>query len=175
MRVILISGLAQSGKDTSASMMEKILKKNNKKVLAIHYADNLKFFVKNHFGWDGKKDERGRKLLQWFGTDVVRKNYEDVWVDMEVALLKGIKTLYDYIIIPDVRFPNEIYKMSDNFNCITVNVNRPNFDNGLTEEQKNHPSEIALKNFPMEYELINDEGLDKLLETVKTFLKDIGE
>ena len=175
MKVILISGFAQSGKDTSAFMMEKLLKKKDKKILVIHYADNLKLFAKNHLEWNGQKDEYGRKLLQWFGTDVVRKNYQDTWVDMEVALLKGIKTLYDYVIIPDVRFSNEIYKMSDNFDCITVRVQRPNFNNGLTEEQKNHPSEIALKNFPMEYELINDENLDKLLETVKTFLKNIGE
>ena len=113
-------------------------------------------------------------MLQWLGTDVVRKNYEDTWVDMIVALLKGIKTLYDYVIIPDVRFPNEIDKMCDNFDCITARVIRPNFDNGLTDEQKKHPSETALDNYPMEYELINDGDLEKLLETTKTFLKNIG-
>ena len=176
MRVILISGKAQSGKDSSAFMIKELLEKKNKKVLIIHYADNLKLFCKHHLGWDGDKTkEEGRKLLQWFGTDVVRKNYEDTWVDINVALLKGIKTLYDYVIIPDVRFPNEIYKMSDNFDCITIRVERPNFDNGLTDEQKNHPSEIALKDFPMEYEFINDGKIEKLLTTVKTFLKNIGE
>ena len=114
------------------------------------------------------------KLLQWFGTDVVRKNYKDTWVDMIVALLKGIRTLYDYVIIPDVRFQNEIDKMYDNFDCVTVRIIRPNFDNGLTEEQKNHSSETALDDYPMEYELINDGDLKKLLETVKTFLKNMG-
>ena len=93
---------------------------------------------------------------------------------MVAALLKGIKTLYDYVIIPDVRFPNEIDKMYDDFDCITVRVIRPNFDNGLTEEQRKHPSETALDNYPMEYELINDGNLEKLLETTRTFLKNIG-
>lgn len=174
MRVILISGSAQNGKDSTAFMMKELLEKQKKKVLIIHYADNLKLFAKNYFGWSGQKDLEGRKLLQWLGTDVIRKNYEDTWVDMIVALLKGIKTLYDYIIIPDVRFPNEVDKMRDNFDCITVRVIRPNFDNGLTEEQKNHSSEVALKDYPMEYELINDGDLEKLLETTKTFLKNIG-
>lgn len=169
---IFITG--NCGKDTTAFMMKELLEKQKKKVLIIHYADNLKLFAKNYFGWSGQKDEKGRELLQWFGTDVVRKNYEDTWVDMIVALLKGIKTLYDYIIIPDVRFPNEIDKMCDNFNCVTVRVIRPNFDNGLTEEQKKHPSERALGNYPMEYELINDGDLEKLLETTRTFLKNIG-
>lgn len=174
MRVILISGSARFGKDSTAFMMKELLEKQKKKVLIIHYADNLKLFAKNYFGWSGQKDQKGRELLQWLGTDVVRKNYEDTWVDMIVALLKGIKTLYDYVIIPDVRFPNEIDKMCDNFNCITVRVIRPNFDNGLTEEQKKHPSETALDNYPMEYELINDGDLEKLLDTTRTFIKNIG-
>ena len=174
MRVILISGSARFGKDSTAFMMKELLEKQKKRVLIIHYADNLKLFAKNYFGWSGQKDQKGRELLQWLGTDVIRKNYEDTWVDMVVALLKGIKTLYDYIIIPDVRFPNEIDRMRDNFDCITVRVIRPNFDNGLTEEQRKHPSETALDNYPMEYELINDGDLEKLLETTRTFLKNIG-
>lgn len=174
MRVILISGSARFGKDSTAFMMKELLEKQKKKVLIIHYADNLKLFAKNYFGWSGQKDQKGRELLQWLGTDVIRKNYEDTWVDMIVALLKGIRTLYDYVIIPDVRFPNEIDKMCDNFNCITVRVIRPNFDNGLTEEQKKHPSETALDNYPMEYELINDGDLEKLLDTTRTFIKNIG-
>ena len=174
MRVILISGSARFGKDSTAFMMKELLEKQKKKVLIIHYADNLKLFAKNYFGWSGQKDQKGRELLQWLGTDVVRKNYEDTWVDMVVALLKGIKTLYDYVIIPDVRFPNEIDRMRDNFDCITVRVIRPNFDNGLTEEQRKHPSETALDNYPMEYELINDGDLEKLLDTTRTFIKNIG-
>ena len=175
MRVILISGSARFGKDSAAFIMKELLEKKKNKVLIIHYADYLKLFCKTYLGWNGDKvAPEGRKLLQWFGTDVVRKNYEDTWIDMIVALLKGIKTLYDYVIIPDVRFPNEIDKMCDNFDCITARVIRPNFDNGLTDEQKNHPSEVALKDYPMEYELINDGDLEKLLETTRTFLKNIG-
>lgn len=173
MRVILISGKAQNGKDSSAFIIKELLEKQQKKVLIIHYADNLKLFAKNYFGWNGIKDQSGRELLQWLGTDVVRKTYPDTWVDMVVALLKGVKTLYDYVIIPDVRFPNEVNKMCDEFDCITVRIIRPNFDNGLTNEQKNHPSEIALDNYPMEYELVNDDDLEKLLKTVKRFVKEI--
>lgn len=175
MRIILIAGSARFGKDSSAFMMKELLEKKEKKVLIIHYADYLKLFCKTYLGWNGDKvAPEGRKLLQWFGTDVVRKNYKDTWVDMIVALLKGIRTLYDYVIIPDVRFQNEIDKMYDNFDCVTVRIIRPNFDNGLTEEQKNHSSETALDDYPMEYELINDGDLKKLLETVKTFLKNMG-
>ena len=75
-------------------------------------------FLWSDFGWNGIKDEKGRQLLQWLGTDVSRKTYPDTWVDMVAALLKGIKTLYDYVIIPDVRFPNEIDKMYDDFDCV---------------------------------------------------------
>ena len=164
MRVILISGSARFGKDSTAFMMKELLEKQKNKVLIIHYADNLKLFAKTYFGWSGQKDQKGRELLQWLGTDVVRKNYEDTWVDMIVALLKGIKTLYDYVIIPDVRFPNEIDKMCDNFNCITVRVIRPNFDNGLTDQQKNHLSEIDMDHYKFDKIIINNGTLENLKE-----------
>ena len=46
MRVILISGSARFGKDSTAFMMKELLEKQKNKVLIIHYADNLKLFAK---------------------------------------------------------------------------------------------------------------------------------
>ena len=61
MRVILISGSARFGKDSVAFIMKELLEKQKKKVLIIHYADNLKLFAKNYFGWSGQKDQKGRE------------------------------------------------------------------------------------------------------------------
>ena len=119
-------------------------------------------------------------MMAWVDGKIILQNEYPKYLlskdpdDMIIALLKGIQTLYDYIIIPDVRFPNEVDKMCDNFDCITIRIIRPNFDNGLTDEQKNHPSETALDDYPMEYELINYGDFKNLLETIKTFLKNIG-
>ena len=60
----------------------------------------------------------------------------------------GFSCFYDAIIISDVRLKKEINDLRKAFpDLVCVNVFRPNFDNGLTEEQKNHRTEIDLDDF----------------------------
>ena len=46
--------------------------------------------------------------------------------------------------------------MKEYFDVTTVRVIRPNFDNGLTEEQQKHESEVALNNYNFDYKIINN-------------------
>ena len=73
MKIITVSGKARHGKDFTANAIADILKGKGNKVLITHYADLLKFICRNMFGWNGKKDDEGRYLLQYVGTDIVRK------------------------------------------------------------------------------------------------------
>lgn len=142
-KVILISGKAQHGKDTCAKYMKKYLEDNGKTCKIIHYGDLLKYICRKYMGWNGKKDEAGRALLQHVGTDIIRKRNPDFWVEYMRSFIEACP-IWDYVLIPDVRFPNEIEYMDRYFNVWAIRINRPNFDNGLTEEQKNHISETAL-------------------------------
>ena len=72
MKVICISAKAQHGKDTVANFMKECLEAKEKRVLVTHYADLVKYGCKTFFNWDGQKDEKGRALLQYVGTDIVR-------------------------------------------------------------------------------------------------------
>ena len=65
--IITFSGKAQHGKDASLEILKHHLEENGKTVMAIGYADYLKEMAAANFGWDGKKDERGRSLLQNVG------------------------------------------------------------------------------------------------------------
>lgn len=163
-KIITISGSAQHGKDTFASFLSKALESRGKKTLVIHYADVLKFVAKQWYGWDGVKDDKGRTLLQYLGTDVFRKNRPDCWVTIVKELILGMGDTIDFVLIPDCRFPNEIEVVKeinpDDFMCIKVF--RPNFDNGLSEEQKNHKSETALNGFNFDLRIINDAGVEGL-------------
>ena len=60
---------------------------------------------------------------------------------------------WDYVLIPDCRYPVEIATMERTFDTTIVRVERPNFDNGLTEAQKNHPSEVDMDNYPFDYKI----------------------
>lgn len=176
MRVIAISGHAQNGKDTCAKMFEKLLTAENKKVRIIHYADLLKFICKQYFDWDGNKDDAGRTLLQYVGTDVVRKQDPDFWVNFVFQFLTLFHDEWDYVIIPDARFPNEVSGGKDGktFNIVHVRVKRTSKDfvSPLTIEQQNHPSETALDNVTPDF-LIENDTLDKTEAKVKEIISQL--
>jgi len=62
-------------------------------------ASSLKEVATNSFNWDGKKDARGRKLLQDIG-DVGRCYNPDIWLDAWRLEAWG----YDCAIVDDLRF-----------------------------------------------------------------------
>lgn len=147
-KVILISGKARHGKDTTAKFLKDELHKKGKSVLIAHFSDLIKYVCKEYFNWNGKKDNAGRSLLQQIGTDIVREKNPTFWVDYLVSIVSIFNEFWDYVIIPDTRFPNEISRFKEaGIPTIHIRVNRgEDFYNGLTEEQNNHISEIALDN-----------------------------
>lgn len=108
MKVITISGKAQNGKDTTAGLLKAALEADGYKVLIAHYADLLKYICKQFFGWDGQKDDAGRHILQYVGTDIIRQKRPDYWVGFVASILELFPNEWDYVLIPDCRFPNEI-------------------------------------------------------------------
>ena len=171
MKVICISGKARAGKDTYAGYLAEELRSDGYKVLVVHYADLLKFVCKQFFDWDGSKDEHGRWLLQYVGTNVVREKNHDFWAQTLMCLLDYLEDFaqWDFVIIPDARFHNEIDMVKEfGFPMLHFRVERPGCDSDLTEEQKSHPSETGLDD--AEYDLIieNDGTLRDLMESAIT-------
>ena len=175
MKVICISGKAGNGKDYSASCLKNKLTEDGKRVLITHYADLVKYICTKFFDWNGEKDEEGRHLLQYVGTDIVRTQYPDYWVDFIIGILKMFSDKWDYVLIPDCRFPNEIDKMKEaGFDVVHMRVVRPDYDNGLTSTAKNHPSETSLDN--AEYDmLIYNYGDEEFSMTVRAAARELIE
>ena len=171
MKVILISGKAQNGKDTVAQMMSDTIKGDGNRVLITHYADLLKYICKSYFGWDGVKDDNGRRMLQYVGTDVIRKQNPSLWVDFVAMMLKYFHENWDFVIIPDCRFPNEVTTLVDSgFSTVHVRVVRDNFKSPLTEEQQKHPSETALDDTTPDFTIHNNGTIDELAQQVADLL-----
>lgn len=173
--IVTISGEARHGKDTFAGFLKTELEKKSKKVIIFHYADFLKYIAKQWYNWDGQKDEKGRSLLQYLGTDLFRKNRPDCWVNMAKEFVLGLGDSVDYVLIPDTRFPNEIEIMQDidTSKFTSIKVVRTNFDNGLTAEQKSHPSETALNDYVFDLTVENigtEEDLSGSALTVACYL-----
>lgn len=170
-KLILISGKAQHGKDTFAKILKQKLEQQNKKILVTHYADLVKHLATNLFNWDGQKDEKGRTILQKVGTDIVRTQRPNFWVDFIIDILTLFKGEWDYVLIPDCRFANELNRYGEEWDTTTVRVNRLNFTSTLTQEQQNHPSETSLDDYYFDYVINAENGLDKLEKEVDKFLE----
>lgn len=174
MLIIGISGKAQHGKDTVAGFLKEGFESKGLKVLNVAFADYLKFAAQKYFDWNGEKDEKGRETLQKVGTNFLRKNNPDIFVNIVKEFLKGLGEdgTYNVVTISDVRFPNEISLLTvGSFPTAFIRVNRPNFDNGLNEEQQKHPSETALDNLDVfDIYIENDGTLDDLKEKINSII-----
>lgn len=170
MKVICISGKAQHGKDTTAGFMKEALeKKGFARVLVAHYGDLVKYVAKTFFDWDGKRDEKGRSILQEVGTDRIRNADNDYWVRFIADMLGFFDGKWDYVLIPDCRFPNEIeFLKNDQFDVLHFRIIRSDFVSPLTEEQQKHPSETALDNYIPDYVITNSGDLDDLKTHIET-------
>lgn len=173
MKVIAISGKAGSGKDTVGSILEEELAVDGYDVLLAHNADLVKFICSEYFGWDGKKDTFGRELLQYVGTDVVRSKNPDYWVDFIISTVRLFPDTWDYVIIPDCRFENELNRWRDfGYKVTHIRVERPGYDSGLTPEQRDHKSETALDNTMPDHIIYNDGSLSDLRQRIDDWLVD---
>lgn len=104
--IIGIAGPLGSGKTTMAKIFEEKLKVITNEILYIPFARKVKEFA-YQLGWDGNKDEKGRKLLQLIGTECGRQCIgEDIWTNFWRADV--IEKKAKYVITDDVRFENEV-------------------------------------------------------------------
>lgn len=174
--IYIISGKARHGKDTIADFIKSYYEKVGKKALITKYGDDIKIFAKKVSNWDGAEETKPRELLQQLGTDIVRRNIDDLfWINRLCENIKVYSFFFDIIIISDARFPNEIDIPKAYFKKVkSINVFRPDFDNGLTKEQQNHPSELGLDNYDnYDYKIINEGNTHELEEEVIAIIKEV--
>lgn len=168
--IFLISGKARHGKNAFAIELKEELEERGYKVFECAFADILKNLCSQYYGFTGNKDKTGRQILQQKG-DMFRADNPDMFVNIVAELIKGIYSQYDFVLITDCRFKNELYGIKDKFvNSVSIRVIRPDFDNGLTEEQKSHKSETDLDNENFDFYVYNNKDVKDLRNKSKILI-----
>lgn len=156
--LIAFTGYAGSGKSECAGYLEDMYA-----FRGYSFADPIKTAVAAMFGWDpddlegdtdysrmfrervdpwwsealGIEDFTPRKAMQIFGTDIMRRWNDDIWVSIMERRIDEARKYHYRVVIDDCRFPNEI-DMVLRKGGIVVIVDRPD-----AERTNMHESETA--------------------------------
>lgn len=171
---ILISGKAGVGKSTLGGLLAQNI--TNLTVQVANFADGVKKAGWKYFGWDGKKDDRGRNLLQKIGR-IGREYDEYIWAK---NLLKDVDEMNlfppDVVIVPDWRFPNELnYLEKEGYQIITIKVTAPSKEKLKGTPYYNDISETALDSV-LEYDYVVDNDFttyEELKAIAKKIVKEL--
>lgn len=188
--VIGITGKASSGKDTIADYLVeyygftkfKFADRLRDMLLDLDpivghetdnwsYGDSVEYTrlseLVDEFGWEeAKKEPEVRRLMQVFGTDVMRKwEGEDYWIN---ALSLDIRrSSCDKAVISDVRFLNEAEWCK--YHGMVMKVVRPTGAQ-LADSAKAHPSETKLDSIMAQVTIRNDLSIDYLHDEVDAIM-----
>jgi len=145
--IILISGKASVGKTTVGDFLDELLSEVPLNVTSIGFADDLKKVARSEFGWDGRKNLRGRRLLQQIGF-IGREYSKNIWVEKLLGDLDNASIFFpDITIIDDWRFLNEAEYFEDGlYDLFKINV-LSEIRGGLRGELGEDVSETELDNY----------------------------
>jgi hypothetical protein len=112
--MVFISGLAGAGKTTMSYGLKKELECGDIAVVSHSLANSLKNIAMSYLHWDGKKDERGRQLLQNLGN--TGRAYDiDLWCKHLLSFIENTFILpVNFVLVDDWRFLNEAEFFSRN-------------------------------------------------------------
>ena len=155
--VVIINGSAGVGKDTFVDICNSFCK-----VMNYSSIDEIKRLAKL-IGWDGNKDEKGRKLLS--DLKVAMSEYCDLpFQSMKNKYEEFIKSDADILFL-HIREPEEIARAANEFNAITLLIKNKNV--------KQITSNMADANvYDLNYDAVidNSRTLDDLKNIAKWFI-----
>lgn len=183
MKIFLLSGKAESGKDSFYFLATKY---SEEPISRVAFADEVKN-VARIMGWNGEKDENGRSGLIMVGDGARTYFDSDIWIKKAIESLEKLEYIYNtkerdippIVCVTDCRYPNEVSKVKEwaeknGHQAYSIRIERPNHTSKLTEEQRRNPSENALDDYcGWDYIVDNSGSLSYYEDAVFTIMQDV--
>ena len=172
MKIVGIIGDIGSGKTTLAKMLQ-----TRHDGIIIPFAKPLKDLAKS-LGWNGEKDEKGRRLLQLLGTDILRNCIDPEWHTKRwyEIVLNAYGSGKQVIIADDVRFINEVENIRSKGGFIVRIIGRrygnvpSKIDNFIYNQSRQHSSELAMKAIKQDLTIDNSGSFTQLSVNMDLYL-----
>ena len=194
--VVGINGKMGSGKDYLVKQLTVLANQCNAKVVKLQFKDGLlevANFIHNLAGlprpdWEHKTPEQ-RQFLQSLGTDTCRAYLADIWIriwqrNVEKTILATFMNPAVLVVVPDMRFPNEMSVIEDNYTSSIVRVHcnedvremRLHVRDGAIDRTKMlHISETALDDVTMHTFDNSYDGPEAMQEAANWIWNDLHE
>ena len=173
--IILIAGKARSGKNTVAKYFQQEFFKEGKRVVVSPYTKYLKRYIEEITGVSMDDENKPRDLLQQLSSKLIKGelNNSEFFLRRQIEDIRFYSYFMDVIIVPDVRFPEEIEEIRKNFsNVVAIGVERKDYISILTKEQQEDVTEISLDDYQeYDYKIENINELDLKQKTVEILNK----
>ncbi len=150
MKIFLLVGKAESGKDLLGSYMKTKYDFKGDSACILHITTPLYEYARNYFSWDGDMREKPREFLQEMGIEVIRNTlHKDTFlVDRLCEDVDILKHYFSTFIITDGRLVSEFNLLRERFPGIKIiHVIRDNYDNKLSEKERGHITETDMENY----------------------------
>lgn len=172
--IIGFGGHMGHGKSTAAEFAEAILSENQHlPVVRMAFAAEVKRIATECFGWDGKKDARGRRLLQVIGTEAGRDYNPNIWVEHFDEIINSYVEPC-IVLIDDVRFPNECDYINERGMTYRVFRREAAFQVNPGAQAGVHRSEAEMGNCDWTGQINNEGDLDSFKRIIEETLTSDG-
>jgi len=164
----IINGAARSGKDTFIDLF----KKNTPRIITNNMStvDYIKDIAKSAFGWDGVKDEKGRRLLSDLkDADTRYREGPLKRIIFQINCIKYNNMNQCVANFVHSREPEEIQQFKESLeNCQTILVERKNIESFMNHADQN------VKNYKYDIVVNNYGTLEDLENVIKYLIDQLG-
>lgn len=178
MRIYVIGGKAKSGKNTLGEIIKDELKEYGYRPCTLRITEPLYGYAKNHFEWDESRDEKPREFLQKLGIEIIKEKLgkKDFLLNRLFEDIEILSNFFDAFIITDARLKNEFTDIKKRYsNAVTIKLERNNYKNNLTEEEKKHITETDIDNY-LDFDfIIENKNIKDLKSSAKKIVENIEQ
>ena len=169
MKIFVIGGVARSGKSTFGNLLKEELKDYGYKPCVMQITSPLYNYAEKYFNYDPNRDQKPREFLQKMGIEIIKEKLgkNDFLLNRLYEDIEILSNFFDVFIITDARLIHEFLSIKTKYDdVVSIKLVRKNFDNLLSEEEKNHITEKEISMYDDFDYIVYNNGIDSLKEEV---------
>ena len=165
-KIFILNGSGGVGKDTFVYCVKDYINRTKGKYVE-HISSITEVKAKaRHLGWDGVKDDKGRKLLSDIKLAMTLYN-DSPFKSIQSGVVNFLATPYQGVMFIDIREPEEIERAKQEFGAKTILITSKRVD-----QVKTNMADAGVHEYQYDIVIENNGTLEDLFDSAITFSKE---